>query len=384
MGPSAAVPFVDPRTIVLLSGVMGGLMAIVLYFLQRNYPPSVRGLASWAAGTGLLFIAGLTASTRAILPDLFAVALANLLIFTGVYLQYFGSQQFFGQQPRFWPRFAIIVAMTLVSTWFLLVDPQYRARLMVSIAVMTWLFASHGLLIYTHGTRSFACRMAMVVLACSVLSQVLRFATAWLFPVGTGILDHSPQNLIYIISYPFLMLLTAISLVLMATDRVRAEFEHLASHDSLTDALTRRTLTEACHHELERCKRHGRMMSVLLIDIDHFKLINDRHGHQAGDKALVEFVKVVSTLLRSADVIGRLGGEEFVVMLPETPIDEAHVVAERIRRKVAELRAPEGFTVSIGVTTNLADNDSVDALMARADRAMYQAKQAGRDQVVLG
>ncbi len=80
-------------------------MAIVLYFLQRNYPPSVRGLTSWAAGTGLLFLAGLTASTRGFLPDLFAIAVANLLVFSGVYLQYFGSQQFFGLQPRFWPRY---------------------------------------------------------------------------------------------------------------------------------------------------------------------------------------------------------------------------------------------------------------------------------------
>lgn len=384
MGPSAPVAFVDPRTIVLLSGVMGGLMAIVLYFLQRNYPPSVRGLSSWTAGTAALFIAGLTASTRAILPDLFAISVANLLIFSGAYLQYFGSQQFFGLKPRFWPRYGIIVGMTLVSTWFLVVQPLYQARLMVSITVLTWLFASHAYLIHVHGARSFAYRMALVVLVFSVLSQALRFATAWLFPIGTGILDNTPQNLIYVISYPFLMLLTAISLVLMATDRVRAEFEHLASHDSLTNALTRRNLTEACQQELERCKRHGRMMAVLLIDIDHFKSINDRHGHQAGDRALVQFVQAVTSLLRRADVIGRLGGEEFVVVLPETSLEVARVVAERIRRTVAELRAPEGFTVSIGVTTNRPGNDTVDALMARADHAMYKAKQAGRNRVELG
>jgi diguanylate cyclase (GGDEF)-like protein len=89
-------------------------------------------------------------------------------------------------------------------------------------------------------------------------------------------------------------------------------------------------------------------------------------------------------LLRRADVIGRLGGEEFVVVLPETSTEVARVVAERIRAKVRELQIPDSFTVSIGVATNLPDNDSVDALMARADRAMYQAKEQGRDQVVLG
>ena len=359
-------------------------MAIVLYFLQRNYPPSVRGLRFWTAGTGVLFAAGLTAATRGFTHDLVSITLANLLIFSGVYLQYFGSQQFFNRDPRFWPRMLFICALTLVSAWFTVVQPLYMPRLMISNFVMTWLFAGHALLIMRHGGRSFAYRFAVLILLCALLSQVLRFATAWLLPIGTGILDTTPQNLIYMISYPFLMLLTAIGLVLMATDRVRAEFEHLASHDSLTNALTRRNLTEVCQQELERCKRHGRAMSILLIDIDHFKAINDNFGHQAGDRVLVQFVSAVNILLRRADAIGRLGGEEFVVVLPETSTEVARVVAERIRAQVAHLESPAGFTVSIGVTTNRVGNDSVDALMARADRAMYQAKEQGRDQVVLG
>jgi diguanylate cyclase (GGDEF)-like protein len=97
----------------------------------------------------------------------------------------------------------------------------------------------------------------------------------------------------------------------------------------------------------------------------------------------VQFVSAVQTLLRRADRIGRLGGEEFVVVLPETSTEVARVVAERIRAKVRALDMPGGFTVSIGVATNRPANDSVDALMARADRAMYQAKEQGRDQVVL-
>jgi len=384
MGIGSPVPFVDPRTIVLLSGIMGGLMAVVLYFLQRNYPPSVKGLSHWAAGTGMLFLAGLTAATRGISHDLVSIMLANLLIFSGVYLQYFGSQRFFGLSPRFWPRYMVICGLTLASGWFTVGDPQYTPRLMISIAVMTWLFSAHAKLVWVRGDHSFAIRFAFGVLVCSLLSQVLRFTTAWMLPIGTGILDTTPQNLIYIISYPFLMLLTAISLVLMATDRVRTEFEHLASHDSLTNALTRRNLTKICQQELERCNRHGRAMSILLIDIDHFKAINDNYGHQAGDRALVLFVAAVNTLLRRADAIGRLGGEEFVVVLPETPTEVARVVAERIRTKVRELNHPGKFTVSIGVATNVPGKDSVDGLMARADRAMYQAKQLGRDQVVLG
>ncbi len=384
MGSATAVPFVDPRTIIVLAGIMGGLMAVVLYFLHRNYPSSVKGLSHWSAGTGLLFVAGLSAATRGIAHDLVAITLANLLIFSGVYLQLFGSQRFFGLRPRFWPRYLLICALLLASAWFTVVDPQYRARLMVSNFVLGWLFSAHAYLIASKGPPGFAFRFTFGVLVCAVLSQVLRFTTAWMMPIGTGILDTTPQNLVYIVSYPFLMLLIAIGLVLMATERVRSEFEHLASHDSLTNTLSRRNLTELCQQELERCKRHRRMMSILLIDIDHFKSINDKLGHQAGDRALVQFVTAVNTLLRSADAIGRLGGEEFVVVLPETSIEVAQVVAERIRGKVAGLASSEPFTVSIGVTTNIVGDDTVEKLMARADRAMYQAKERGRNQVVLG
>lgn len=384
MGSDATVPFIDPRTIVMLTGIMGGLMAIVLFFLRRNYPPSVRGLSEWAAATAILFIAGLSAAARNRIPDVISISGANLLIWTGVLYQYIGTQRFFGVQTRVLPKLGLVVLVSLLSLWFNVVDNNYRIRLMISVLTIGTIFALHAYLIYRRGTGSFAQRFALGLLLAGVASQILRFTTAWLYPQGSGILDTTPQNLVYIIAYPFLMLLFAISLVLMATDRVRAEFEHLATHDSLTNALTRRHLTEICQQELERCNRHGRVMSALLIDVDHFKAINDSKGHQAGDRVLTQFAAAVHSLLRRADVMGRLGGEEFVVLLPETSIEVARVVAERIRTKVGELTDPAAFTVSIGVTTNMTATDTVDALMARADAAMYQAKALGRNQVVLG
>ena len=381
---SASTPFIDPRTIVLLTGVMGGLMAIVLFFLRRNYPKSVQGLGDWTVATTLLFLGGLAASTRGKSHDLVAITAANLVIFLGVFFQYVGSLRFFGRRPRVWLGVAPILLLTVVSAWYTIVDPNYRIRLMIYVGIMTTCFGLHAWLILRRGENNFAHWFCFGVLVCAILSQVARFITSWIYPLGTGILDHTPQNVIYIIAYPFLMLMFAIGMVLMATDRVRAEFEHLASHDSLTNALTRRRLTEVCERELERCNRHGRQMSVLLIDLDHFKAINDNLGHAVGDRVLVQFVNAVETLLRRADVLGRLGGEEFVVLLPETSTDVARVVAERIRAKVKELRDPAPFTVSIGVATNLPGRDAVDALLARADRAMYQAKEQGRDRVVVG
>jgi len=384
MGSDAPVPFVDPRTIVLISGIMGGLMAVVLTFLRRSYPPSVKGLGDWALGTYLLFFGGLAAASRGMSPELVSITLANFLIFSGLFFQYVGSQRFFDVAPRVIRGMLVITALTCVSGYFTVIEPQYRPRLMIYVLVITSLSALHAHLVFRRGTRSFAHWFAFVVLLLTICSQVLRFTTAWLYPLGSGILDNTPQNLIYVIAHPFVMLLFAISLILLATDRARAEFEHMATHDSLTNALTRRHLTEVCQQELQRCQRHGRAMSVLLIDIDHFKAINDSRGHQIGDQVLVQFVTSVQELLRSADVIGRLGGEEFVVLLPETSMEVAQVVAERIRAQVAGMPDPAPFTVSIGVTTNLPIGDTVEALLARSDAAMYQAKQSGRDQVVLG
>ena len=384
MGSDSPVPFIDPRTIVLISGIMGGLMAVVITFLRRSYPPSVKGLGDWATGTYLLFFGGLAAASRGKSPELLSITLANFLIFSGLFFQFVGSQRFFNTTPRVLRGMAIITGLTLVSAYFTVVEPNYRPRLMIYVLVVTSLSALHAVLIFRRGTRTFAHWFAFVVLLMSIGSQVLRLTTAWLFPLGTGILDNTPQNLIYVIAHPFVMLLFAISLILMATDRVRAEFEHMATHDSLTNALTRRHLTEICQQELQRCQRHGRVMSLLLIDIDHFKRINDTRGHQTGDMVLVQFVTTVQTVLRSADVIGRLGGEEFVVLLPETSMDVAQIVAERIRTQVAIMADPAAFTVSIGVTTNVPIGDTVEAMLARADAAMYQAKERGRDLVVLG
>lgn len=121
-------------------------------------------------------------------------------------------------------------------------------------------------------------------------------------------------------------------------------------------------------------------MSLLLMDLDHFKAINDSYGHQSGDKALMEFVSRVRTLLRRSDQLGRFGGEEFV-LLPETTLDVALLVAERIRTMIDQSTTEPHYTVSIGVTTNQLANDNLDTLLARADSALYRAKDQGRNRV---
>lgn len=164
------------------------------------------------------------------------------------------------------------------------------------------------------------------------------------------------------------------------------ELRRLATIDPLTGAFNRRHFLTSAAQELERAQRHGRPLAVLMLDLDYFKAINDGYGHGVGDDAIQGFIQVCLSTLRENDVIGRLGGEEFAILLPETSLEGAAEVAERLRSRVAALilstaRGDLSFTVSIGVTQAVAD-DSVGSALQRADQALYDAKNHGRDRVV--
>jgi two-component system cell cycle response regulator len=175
------------------------------------------------------------------------------------------------------------------------------------------------------------------------------------------------------------------------TDRKQAEAELrlLATTDPLTGLANRRHLLDRAEQELLRLQRFGNPFTLMTLDVDHFKRINDTHGHAAGDRALCGLAAACIGLLREMDMIGRMGGEEFTIVLPETSGDDAMPVAERIRLGIATLRfdadQPDlefGFTVSLGIAECSRDDVRIEQPLARADRALYEAKAAGRNRVV--
>ena len=166
------------------------------------------------------------------------------------------------------------------------------------------------------------------------------------------------------------------------------EAQRLSITDGLTGVWNRRYLQLTLTKEIERAQRFGRPLSVLLMDIDHFKLVNDAHGHQVGDEVLVELTRrTMSTIRGQIDSLARYGGEEFIVVLPETPSDGAKVVADKIlavirhRPFVEDADTGVPLTVSIGVAAFPEDGSTADELVRAADLAMYRAKEAGRDRV---
>lgn len=164
----------------------------------------------------------------------------------------------------------------------------------------------------------------------------------------------------------------------------QGELERLSVTDALTGLYNRRHLMGTLANEVQRSRRLKRAFSVLLADVDHFKSYNDTHGHLAGDAALVKTAEILRKMTRAVDSVARYGGEEFVVMLLETTIATAAIVAERIRARVAAEEFGGGrLTMSVGAAEYPTHGDTPEELIASADRAMYQAKGAGRDRVML-
>lgn len=158
--------------------------------------------------------------------------------------------------------------------------------------------------------------------------------------------------------------------------------------DALTGIHNRRSLESHLKDEVDRYKRYARPLSLIMFDIDHFKDINDTHGHQCGDYILQEIASIIQRSIRSEDILGRYGGEEFCCLLPETPLASATILAERFRKKIAETTfqyAGEdiGVTISLGVSSMNETVPSGETLLKKADEGLYRAKNDGRNKTVV-
>jgi diguanylate cyclase (GGDEF)-like protein len=163
----------------------------------------------------------------------------------------------------------------------------------------------------------------------------------------------------------------------MVNQRLQAELKALASRDSLTGCLNRRAMGQRIEDEHDRFHRYGRPFSVVLVDLDRFKAINDTRGHGVGDQVLVRTAEVLTQTLRTGDAVARWGGEEFLILLPETEGEAAVVLAERLRLAIAGHAFDLGdvvVTFSAGVA-GARNDETVEELCARADRALYRAKE---------
>lgn len=262
----------------------------------------------------------------------------------------------------------------------------------VSAILLAEYLLHNGLLYGLSGVTACVFMVAVIALRIRTFVLILSLPSV-LFAILSSL--STPRLLVLngMMMYVFSLSLAAIVMLVIRSFRQKTYLSeqkllHLSRHDSLTGVYNRAFLTELAEREVALAKRHGRALAVAILDIDHFKLVNDNYGHDTGDRVICALAHTCQATLRNIDHFGRIGGEEFVCILPETSEAEAMLCLERLRLSIAALQieTPLGtlkFTISIGVALLQARHTDWPALLKAADTAMYSAKNAGRNQVVL-
>lgn len=377
----------DLRTIYLA----GALTCVILGFVQLSAYATGRferwplwwGLSNILIGLGLIGV-----GLRDTIPDIISIPLANTVSWTGYLLILFGVRSFAGRPAR--PMLYLLAIAAAAIPLFLWSEPDGFAKRVILVAVLVMacdmLLVREGLLLWRRERLASGAILA-ALFAPTVVLFAIRGYLAATGRLGTEMFPTDNTSQWLTATGTAFLLLRGSALLLLAAERSRNRLVTIAQHDPLTGAMNRSGLERAMTQiAADAGKRPGRL-TLLLIDIDHFKSLNDTHGHAAGDRILQLFAEAARSELRASDILARHGGDEFVALLPHMPTKDAVRVANRIRaafsRTLADwdgapLRQP---TLSIGVAEGDAAGDELETLLQHADEALYRSKRLGRDRV---
>ena len=370
------------QTFTLLTGVMGCLMSLVLFFLRSSYPQSIKGMNEWMLVLLLSFLASLLYGAQGHWHHLVSMALPNFLVVSTLLLQILGTYRHFGVTIRRSWMYIILLPSIAFILWTSGKSEYFVARLVFISSLTAVIFCAQLPLLFRYRKGSVAVHLMLATLLLMSLVMLIRVVTAIVNPPPIGIYSYSPIQAIYLGTYSFGTLLLGVSGTLLASEQLRREMERLLKFDALTGALTRRAALEFGEDELARIQRSRGDLSVFMVDIDHFKRINDNYGHQFGDAVLTDVVRHLHHELRRPAAIGRYGGEEFLVLLPDTGLEHAARIAQRMRSNLSQAAMEPKVTVSVGVAC-ATRADTLNAIINRADQALYKAKNAGRNAVFI-
>jgi len=379
----------DVRTLVVVIVVAYlaiGTLQLVLWRLQRKET----ALLLWAVSQFSCGVGNLLIFLRGVAPDWLTIGVGNVAV-TGGYLFMLAGLRRFARFPVCWP---LVWAPPLGIGFLFIAAPPFAdnaAPRVVVLAILTSLVCIIGLIDAWRAQRQEPLvlrRVLMAALGASLLWALVRagFNLSLLRPADFMAPDQL-QSLLLLAGL-VVLLFWNLSTLLMPTERQRNQLLRAARNDALTGLLNRGGFTVLAARQRERCRRENRPASVLLLDLDHFKRVNDRHGHPTGDRLLCAFAELLGASTRPGDLISRHGGEEFCAFLPNTDAAAAMRVAERIRAAFAQLTVPGpgglvSTTVSIGVAAVRLPDEATESALERADAALYAAKAGGRNAVHL-
>lgn len=382
----------DIRTIIVINIGLGLLIGVSTALAAARYPRPLRdSLRRWAIGTLLQPLGWLMFTLHDFrFNDPWLIVFGNLVLAVGYAECVVAMRHFMGHHAPARPVYlaaGIAIAAVLV---FGVLWTEPRLRVVIAALALAWIFLL-GTIAPMSGPVAMRGPGHRITAAFFALGTVVLLIRAGDQIVGTAplsdFLSATPLQALIFSASAFGPVLGTFGFMLMVNDRFNAELARLAQTDSLTGALTRRTLQDHATAAIAFARRRGESVALALVDADHFKAINDSLGHEAGDRALEALVGALRSVLRAEDRIGRIGGEEFVVLMPDTDIGGAFAAGERLRRAVADTPiAIAGRSIELRVTVGIAalrDGEDFAQLLKRADAALYEGKRRGRDRVVV-
>lgn len=373
--------------------MMAVAMAVVAWGRRHD------GLLQWSVALLVNAVGHTLLLLRGQIPDVISIVGANGMLSGSLALLLAAIFQFQGRSAR-WMLFLVPPVMLVCLIALLADDFTERVALVGTVLGLQSLWAAGAIVRYRRSTVGRGQWLVVAGLAAEAAVLLSRAFGAMLdLEAARSILDSSAVQTLTFLTTFSVVLVSSLGFIFMLRDRADENNRVMAARDPLTGVANRRSLVASLDRDVARALRTHESIAVMMVDIDHFKHVNDQYGHPVGDKVLCSVVDVLRERVRAQDLVGRYGGEEFMVVLPDTDMAGAERLARALCLAVAESRChvsaadvpgsgPGGLdiqvTVSIGVYAGRpAPDDSWDLLIAAADRALYQAKENGRNRVEL-
>ncbi|MEH2512120.1 diguanylate cyclase (GGDEF)-like protein [Nitrobacteraceae bacterium AZCC 1564] len=362
-------------------------LGLVWTYVMRSYP-NFDAARFWTAAAFVAAVGAASAMLREVLPPLVPLMIGGTLLIAACSLAAMGIERFYAR-PVSWRIHALVLVLTFAGlSYFAAWKPSTAMRIVtysigqsIVIGLTIPLTLSEQRERKHPGARLAGC-IAVLIIAVNVLRSVMAA-----FHIGgeVSMMHFNAFQSFLVLMLVFLSMMWNFGFLLMAIDRLRSEVAELAMSDDLTGAANRRQLLARLDEECARSDRAMQPFALLVIDLDGFKDINDGYGHAAGDECLRLFTRRVQARLRTGDLLARIGGDEFCIVLPSTTLREAAIVARQVLDACrAEHVAWHGTSIPLSASIGIAQwrpdiGHHPDRLIAEADRALYTAKNNGKD-----
>ena len=365
-------------------GINAALQLLILGFLSLLVN-QYRGINTYSIGR-LFTTIGYLLSLSKVFNYSLTLLIAGIFLFVGTSISCVGISQFTDKKIKLSYLFIINLLFICVQSYLFVFNDIYifKSINQTSFQIIIFSISAYCLLTTPHKSFIGSSRFMASVMIALLVSLIARIVGLVRNPPKNLFLSHDINAYTLVVMFVFTFLLTA-GFIMMVCQRLFYDLKVAANTDVLTRLLNRRAMMHQLEIAMNQFYRSDRSFALILIDVDFFKRVNDVYGHDGGDMVLVHLAQILQTKMRQIDSASRWGGEEFLILLPDTALEQAHEIAERLRSYVETNPAPTNIqiTISLGIAVIRQHGNSLESLITAADHALYAAKRNGRNQVAI-